>query len=235
MTKVPRHDSGGAARATDILWPPHFDAAIFDFDGTIADTASLWHEVDLAFLGQRGLEYTEDYSRTISALGFEAGARYTIERFHLKESAADICDEWNRMGRALYRTRVTLRPGAEAYIRALREAGVPCALATTNDPDVLDSMQKVDVSSLFDARVQSRDVHAAKDVPTIYLEAASRLNVEPGRCIVFEDIVVGILSAKRAGMTTCGVRSNDPTQQVSELQSVADYFLDDWTDIRLDA
>ena len=131
-------DAGqGRRRAPEALWPPRFEAAIFDFDGTIADTAAVWREVDLAFLGQRGLEFTDDYSRALSALGFEAGARYTIERFGLKERPEDICAEWNRMGRALYRTRVALRPGAEAYIRALRAAHVPCALAPTNDPDVL--------------------------------------------------------------------------------------------------
>jgi HAD superfamily hydrolase (TIGR01509 family) len=227
-------DAGQVGRgAPEGLWPPAFDAAIFDFDGTIADTASVWREVDLAFLGQRGLEFTDDYSRTLSSLGFEAGARYTIERFGLKERPEDICAEWNRMGRALYRTRVTLRPGAEAYIRALRASGVPCALATTNDPGVLDSMQRVDVSSLFDARVHSADVGAAKDVPTIYLEAARRLGVDPRRCLVFEDIVVGVLSARRAHMRTCGVYSDDPTQQVAELRRVSDLFLYDWRDVDL--
>lgn len=228
-------DAGqGRRRAPEALWPPRFEAAIFDFDGTIADTAAVWREVDLAFLGQRGLEFTDDYSRALSALGFEAGACYTIERFGLKERPEDICAEWNRMGRALYRTRVALRPGAEAYIRALRAAHVPCALATTNDPDVLDSMQRVDVSSLFDERVHSADVGAAKDVPTIYLEAARRLGVDPGRCLVFEDIVVGVLSARRAQMMTCGVLSGDPSQQVAELRRVSDLFLSDWRDIDLD-
>lgn len=213
------------------LWPPSFEAAIFDFDGTIADTASIWHEVDLAFLGARGLPYDEEYPRRLSALGFEGGAAYTVKRYGLKEDPADICAEWNRMGRALYRTRVTLRPGAEHYIRALREAGVRVALATTNDKDVLDSMQHVDVDSLFDVRVHGREVARAKDHPDIYLEAAARLGVSPERCVVFEDIVPGLLSAKRAGMVACGVLSNDPVQQVAEIRRVADLVLEDWQDI----
>ncbi|MGI6755835.1 MAG: HAD family hydrolase [Atopobiaceae bacterium] len=220
--------------APDVLWPPRFKAAIFDFDGTIAETAQIWHEVDRTFLGARGIQVTDDYARTLSVLGFEAGARYTIERYGLKEKPEDICAEWNRMGRALYRSRVTLRPGAEKYIRSLRQLNIPCALATTNDPEVLDAMEHVDVSALFDTRVHSRDVGAAKDEETIYLEAASRLGVEPCDCMVFEDIVVGLLSAKRAGMMTCGVMSNDPTQQVPEIRSTADFFLKSWEDIALD-
>lgn len=220
-------------RATEGLWPPSFEAAIFDFDGTLADTASIWHEVDRAFLGARGLPYDDEYPRMLSVLGFEGGARYTIKRFGLKEDPADICNEWNRMGRALYRTRVTLRPGAEDYIRALRGRDIPCALATTNDPEVLDSMQRVDVESLFDARVHGRDVAHAKDHPDIYLEAASRLGVAPEGCIVFEDIVPGLVSAKRVGMTACGVISNDPVQQVADIRRVADLLLADWRDLDL--
>lgn len=217
------------------LWPPSFRAAIFDFDGTISDTASLWHEIDLAFLGERGLPYSHDYVRTLSVLGFEAGARYTVERFGLHEDPADICDEWNRMGRALYRSRATLRDGAEAYIQALRNAGIGVALATTNDPDVLDSMRHVRVNDLFDVRVHGKEVARQKDHPDIYLEAARRLGAEPSQCIVFEDIVPGLLSAKRAGMLTCGVYSNDPVQRVKEVQKAADLFLWEWTDIQLGA
>lgn len=216
------------------LWPPTFETAIFDFDGTISNTADLWHEVDLAFLGERGLPYTPDYARKLSVLGFEDGARYTIERYGLKESPQDICDEWNRMGRALYRTRATLRPGAEKYLAALRKHGVKLALATTNDPEVVGSMQHVHVDELFDSCVYGKEVARNKEHPDIYLEAARRLDTAPNRCIVFEDIVPGLLSAKRAHMLTCGVFSNDPTQHVREVQKAADLFLWDWTDLILD-
>lgn len=112
------------------LWPLAFKAAIFDFDGTISDTAALWRQVDEAFLGSRGIECPKDYSRTLSVLGFAAGARYTIERFGLSATTQEICDEWNQMGRTLYESNVELRPGAENYICALHRRGIPVALAT---------------------------------------------------------------------------------------------------------
>ena len=141
------------------LWPPTFKAAIFDFDGTIADTASIWNKVDETFLALRGISpVPEDYSRMLTILGFEGGARYTIETFGLKDTEQDICDEWTRMGRAFYRTDVQLRPGAERYLVALRALGIPLALATTNDPQVLDAMEQVDVDALFDVRVHGCEV-----------------------------------------------------------------------------
>lgn len=230
-----RPSRGEVGRSDDAnrLWPPAFKAAIFDFDGTISDTASLWKRVDLAFLGARGIPYSPDYGRALSALGFAAGAQYTIERYGLRESVQEICDEWNRMGRALYEAEACLRPGAEAYIRDLGQAGIPCALATTNDRAVLDAMRKVKVDDLFDVRLHAGELGVAKDVPDIYQEAARQLGQEPADCIVFEDLAVALRSARQAGCVTCGVRSNDPHQEVDEMRSICDLWLDGWEGVGL--
>ncbi len=221
------------SKALEALWPLQARAAIFDFDGTLADTAGIWHKVDIAFLSQRNLEYTEEYPRRLSALGFVDGARYTIDKYGLSESVEEICDEWNRMGRELYRDSVALRQGAVRYITALRDCGIPCALATTNDPEVLGSMRHADVNELFDACVYGVEVGKGKDHPDIYVEAANRLGVDCEECLVFEDIVPAVLSARRVGMTTCGVRANDPSQDVDKMRSVADMWLEDWQDVPL--
>lgn len=217
----------------DSLWPPSFRAAIFDFDGTIADTAAIWKEVDLVFLGARGLPYSADYAKNLAHLGFEAGALYTKELFALPESVEDICAEWNRMGKALYETKVMLRPGVKAYIAALKKLGIRIGLATTNDKNVLEAMQLVDVHEIFDTQVYVREVQKPKNHPAIYLEAARRLDVKAADCIVFEDIVQGLRSAHAAGMVTCGVQSSDPLQNIKEVRAAADLWIEDWRTIAL--
>lgn len=226
----------GARRAEPLLWPPAFQGAIFDFDGTVALTGGIWERVDREFLSARNLEYTSQFARDLSLLGFERGARFVVERFGLDEDPADICREWNRIGARIYAQEVSLRPGAAQYILTLRRTGVRCALATTNDANVIDSMKpRVDADLLFDARVHGSEVARTKEFPDIYLEAASRLGVDPGRCVVFEDIAPGLRSASLAGMTTCAVRSDDPGQDEKELARAADLWLDDWRDIALPA
>lgn len=215
------------------LWPFEGKAAIFDFDGTLANTAHIWHEVDHTFLERRGLPYPTGYGDTLAALGFAKGAQYTIDLFGLDETVQEVCDEWNDLGRELYRRTVMLRDGAEQYIRALRHMGVPCALATTNDVAVVTSMRNMNPSELFDACVYGAEVGKGKDEPDIYLEAARRLDAAPGDCVVFEDIVVAVRSARSVGMRTCGVNSSDPTQPIDELRAASDLWLDDWLDIPL--
>lgn len=220
--------------ASPELWPFEGRAAIFDFDGTLADTASIWHEVDRIFLKRRNLPYPPGYGAQLAALGFAKGARYTIDLFGLDETVEDICDEWNDLGHDLYRQEVTLRAGAERYVRSLTTMGIPCALATTNDVRVVSSMRHFNPRELFDACVYGAEVGKGKDEPDIYVEAARRLGVSPKDCIVFEDIVVGVQSAKRVGMQTCGVYSGDPSQPVRQLHEESDLWIDDWRDIDLD-
>lgn len=215
------------------LWPLKAEAAIFDFDGTLADTAHIWYEVDHVFLRRRNLPYPQGYGEQLAALGFEKGAQFTIDLFRLDETSQAICDEWNAIGREMYRNEVTLRPGAERYIRALRAAGIPCALATTNDVRVLSSMQHLDPAELFDACVYGAEVGKGKDEPDIYLEAARRLGVEPRGCIVFEDIAIAVRSARAVGMRVCAVNSSDRAQPTDVLRATADLWLDDWQDIAL--
>ena len=222
----------GAKTDTTRLWPPAFRAAIFDFDGTLASTADLWREVDEAFLAKRGIPYTPEFPHMLTTLGFAAGAEWCIKRFGLSDTPEDICAEWNEMGSALYRTKVELRPGAEAYLRALRELGVPIGMATTNDANVLRSMERVSIDELFDVIVCGTDVSIGKDQPDIYLECARRLCMPCEDCLVFEDIVPGLLSAKSIGMQTCGVRSGDPIQDFAAIVRVSDIAIDTWEDIR---
>ena len=210
------------------LWPPSFSAAIFDFDGTLAETWALWRRVDEIFFASRGLPFDEQASTTIATLGFAGGAQWCIGRYGLRDEVADVVDEWNRLGSALYETEVELRDGAERYLRALRGAGVRLALATTNAPEVLRSMRHVDVDALFDEVVCGCEVARGKDHPDIYLEAARRLDAAPADCVVFEDILPGVLSARRAGMRAVAVRCGDPRQSPTELQRAADLWINGW-------
>lgn len=215
-------------------WPNNITAAIFDFDGTLAETWTLWRFVDETFFAERGLPYDESASQALTTLGFAAGAQWCVERYELPERPQDIVDEWNKMGSSLYAEKACLRPGAEAYLKRLRTQGIRLALATTNDPEVLSSMApRVDVAELFDAIVCGKEVAHGKDSPDIYLEAARRLDVAPVSCIVFEDIVPGVLSARSVGMASCGVFCEDPKQDRAALTREADLVIENWLDAKL--
>jgi HAD superfamily hydrolase (TIGR01509 family) len=65
---------------------------------------------------------------------------------------------------------------------------------------------QIGVPDLFDTIVSSEDVARHKPAPDVFLEAARRLGVEPGRCRVYEDTDPGIEAARQAGMEYIDVR-----------------------------
>ena len=102
---------------------------IFDLDGTLLDSMSVWDRVDEAFLRRRGIPIPEDYARSIAHLAFPAAAQYTIERFGLSESIAAITAEWHALALDAYRRDVRLKPGAREYLS--RASGSPPPLRPT--------------------------------------------------------------------------------------------------------
>ena len=214
----------------DDLWPFSFGGAIFDFDGTLAESLEVCPRVDDLFSARLGMTYNADYAQRLSLLGFEDGARYTIDAYGLDETVEDSCREWNALGRQLYETEVVLREHAQAYLEALASAGVPVAMATTNDASVVGAMEpRVPVSRLLPVRVYGAEVaHKTKEHPDIYLEAARRMGVDPGDCVVFEDLPAGLICARHVGMHTVGGLTGAPDQNVELLTKAAELVIPDW-------
>ena len=85
-------------------------AVIFDMDGTLLDSTSLWHDIDRAFFEKRGMEIPEEYAQHIVHLGLKQAAVYTKETYGIKESVQEIMDEWHKMSIDMYRYNVELKP-----------------------------------------------------------------------------------------------------------------------------
>ncbi|ERL13877.1 MULTISPECIES: HAD family phosphatase [Atopobium] len=218
--------------AAQFLATHHFETAIFDFDGTIALSGKIWHEIDSIFCKRRGLTWTPELANHIAALGLNKGAIYMVERFNLNEKPADIVAEWTEQATQMYTSRLTLRKGVESYLAQLHSAGIHTALATSNNPEVIESLEpRVAIHSLFDQIVYTQQVGKSKHYPDIYVHTAQACDTDPNNCIVFEDIVPALNSAKQAGCTTVGVFSDDPIQDVKEIQDASDCFLYDWQDL----
>ena len=83
------------------------------------------------------------------------------------------------------------------------------ALQTSNSRLLLDAfLDARNLTGCIDAITTSCDVNKGKPEPDVYLKTAEKLAVSPQHCLVFEDIPMGILAGKRAGMTVCAVEDD---------------------------
>ena len=209
-----------------------FKGIIFDLDGTLIESAGVWKQIDIDFLGERGLAVPEDYGRIVSAMDFQQAAVYTKEKFGLDESIEDICRQWHDMAIWHYTNDIEAVRGAVGFVRSLRSHGIRLALATASSKELYEPvLSRHGILDCFDFFATTKNVERGKGFPDIYLYAAQGIGVEPCECAVLEDIIEGIRAAKLAGFTV-GARL-DPTHTIGTelLISEADFCFTDYTDI----
>ncbi len=208
------------------------ESVIFDLDGTLVDSMWLWHEIDVEFLGQRGLELPETYQKDIEGMSFTETAIYTKELFHLSESVEELKEIWNRMAMEKYANEVPFKPGAEKFLQYCKSRNIPVGIATSNSRELVEAVGKsLHFEEYIQEIVTACEVERGKPAPDVYLEAASRLGAQPFRCLVFEDVPMGIMAGKNAGMQVCAVEDAFSAGQQEEKRKLADYYIADYHEI----
>lgn len=207
-------------------------AVLFDMDGTLVDSMWIWRQIDIDFLGERKLSMPESLQADIEGMSFSETAHYFRETFGLTESEEEIKAVWNRMAFQKYRTEVPLKPGADEFLRWLKEQGLATAICTSNSRELIDmAVEARGIADRIDYVVTACEVNAGKPAPDIYLHAAEVLGVEPKNCVVFEDIPAGLLAGKRAGMTVCAVEDEYSAYCMDEKRRLADFVVKDFTEL----
>ena len=134
----------------------------------------------------------------------------------------------------LYRERLPALPGAREAVERLA-ARWPLALASSSNRELIDlSLELLGVAKLFQATVSSEEVARGKPAPDVYLEAARRLGIEPGRAAAVEDSHNGIRSARAAGMRVLAIPNRHFPPDADALAE-ADAVLDSLADLTVDA
>ncbi|MCL2299296.1 MAG: HAD family phosphatase [Firmicutes bacterium] len=208
------------------LFPPH-RAAVFDLDGTLLDSMWVWRAVDREFFALRGMELPGDYAEGLQALTFRETAEYTIARFGLPETPEALMAQWNEMSFRQYRDRVRLKPGAKAYLQALRSRGVKLGVATNLTTHVARAvLESNGVLDWFAALTSADEAPRGKSFPDIWLLAARRLGAEPRLCVAYDDVAKSLQGIRAAGMTACAVREPDMPQDWEAMKRDFDCYIE---------
>ena len=130
-----------------------------------------------------------------------------------------------------YAHNVELMPHALEYILKLKEMGIKLAVATGLPEKLyLPSLKNNGVLALFDVCCSTDEVKRGREYPAVFQLAAQKLGVRPEQCLVFDDVLPAVRSAKQAGMFVCGVSDKYSAHHRTEIEQIGDRYLIDFKD-----
>jgi len=204
------------------------DAVVFDNDGLLLDTESVWTRAEEDLFERRGLEFTPADKLELVGTSAEIAGGILERRLGEPGRAEELLEELNALVVAELEHGVEAMVGARELLERLREQGVPIGLVS-NSPlrFVKRSIEIVGFEGHFDVVLSAHEVAAPKPAPDPYLEACRRLGVEPGPSVVaLEDSPTGVAAARAAGLTVIGVPSVEGVE-LGEAHHLAETLLDE--------
>ncbi|MEV7609246.1 HAD family hydrolase [Microbacterium sp. NPDC089320] len=179
------------------------DLVIFDCDGVLVDSERLSIEVD---------------RRVLADLGWELSHEQILHRFVGRSAAHFRAEVEAHLGRALpdawetpyqpwylaaFADELTAVDGVETALDEIKTA--TCVASSGTHAKIRRTLGMTRLLPRFDGRIFSADdVAHGKPAPDLFLHAAERLGVHPGRCVVVEDSRFGVRAARAAGMRVFG-------------------------------
>jgi beta-phosphoglucomutase family hydrolase len=205
------------------------NAAIFDLDGTLIDNNSYHLQSWLQYLKDMNREMSEEeYKARVNGRTNKDVIEYIYQRQMDDEEAMKYAQEKEAIYRKLYAPHIKPVEGLLELLEKLRSLSIPMAIATSGIQVNIDFLfEHIPIRSYFDVIVNSAHITKGKPDPEIYIKTAELLKVSPADCLVFEDAIVGINSAKAAGMKVVGVLT---THTAAEL-SGADVLIKDFSEM----
>ncbi len=210
----------------------HIEAVIFDVDGTVVDSMWMWKRIDREYLTRFSIPLPDTLQAEIEGGSFYETAVYFRERFGIADPVEKIMADWNEMAWEKYEKEVPLKVGVRDFMQLCKNRGIKMGIATSNSRELMETIERVHGLTEYISCIRTgSEVQKGKPAPDIYLAVAASLQVNPAKCLVFEDLTAGIMAGKSAGMKVCAVQDAYSLDSDREKRKLADYYIEEFGQI----
>ncbi|NLZ69099.1 MAG: cytidine deaminase [Spirochaetales bacterium] len=201
------------------------NTVIFDVDGVLVDSEAIAAQVEKDYFKTLGVEVAQEEFPPLVGSS-QVGSLLTLAKNHKIEINTDEALSYFFTNyEKLIKQDSFAFDRAKSLILDFKKIGVKVAVASSAlKAKVMLNLSALDLPlSTFDLIVTGEDICRNKPNPDIYQLAAIKLGVEPSSCLVFEDSLLGIASAKKAGMTVVGLTTSENAEVIAT--SGANYII----------
>eukprot|EP00762_Andalucia_godoyi_P008219 ANDGO_02948.mRNA.1 Fructose-1-phosphate phosphatase YqaB len=205
------------------------EAVIFDLDGTLVNSEPTAIAAVVSCFQEWNLHISEADADYVTGRTWGAALDYFYAKYSIPLSRSEAEQQLVERYRKLLPDTISPVKGAAEFVRLVAQF-YPVALVTgSQGVDAEYVLKTMGIRECFGDRVFAAETYPrSKPDPIGFLTAAKSFNVDPSKCLVFEDSTAGIAAAKAAGMTVVVITS---TNLMGQDQSAADRLIADFTDI----
>ena len=210
-----------------------FDAAIFDMDGTLLDTMRYWRYTSLEYLLAHQLPVRpEDLARmewtSSRALVKEIAEREGFDMGSWQTMVGELEEFMNRH----YLHDAKRRENVPELLERLRGMGKPMCVATGAPRQYArNGLSRLGILKYFEFVTDCYEFGMDKSQPEYFEEVARRLGTKSERCVVFEDALYAMKSAKTAGCRVVAIEDSTARLQRDEIRAVADRYILNYSEL----
>lgn len=190
-------------------------AVIFDFDGVLVDSEPSWDKAYDLFLKKHNVADKPEISDKMTGMGLVDAIRILKSELGIDGKLDDLVHEYRAMFYQIFlKEKDPLMPDTADILERAKGKQLIIALASGGHTKekLIEILKLCKISDYFSVIVSSDDVARGKPAPDIYIESMRQLSLTSEECLVFEDSVNGVVSAKAAGLAVYGVNSNEKTR-----------------------
>lgn len=179
----------------------HYEALIFDMDGTLVDSGQLHEFAWSTMLNKYGIPIDRPFMRSLAGVPTKGTIEILLEKFNLKVDAS--LDEMNDFKEQVVHENMQkyVKPTALLDVAQKYHGIKPMAIGTGAYTQEAETILKIcGLDKYVSAVVGADQVQNPKPAPDTFLRCAELLGVDPKHCVVFEDSKLGLQAAASAGM-----------------------------------
>jgi len=207
----------------------HKTGLIFDMDGTLLESMTLWHTLGERYLKGRGIhDVPHDMNETLYPMDMHQSARWIKTHFGLPDSPEDIIEGVESMLAAQYRHHIEPKAGTIDFLERLAETGrYRMCLATATARHLVEpALERTGLAKYFEFILTTKEVGVGKHRPDIFLKALAQLDLPLSEAVVFEDALYAVETAKHAGFSVVAVADVEARAEQEAIRRVADAFVE---------
>ena len=187
---------------------------IFDVDGTILDSMSIWMDAGKLYLESLGIKTDENIGEVMFEMTMEQGAKYLQDNYNVELSIEEICQGINDRVFEFYEKEAPEKPGIREVLEKAKKRKISMTIATSTDRPMIEAALK---------RLDLID----------YFQAMLAMNTSPENTWLFDDAAYSLATAKKMGINTVGVYDVHSGGKQDEVKKFSDVYIKEWREYKI--